>query len=95
MLALRKIINLIGGWTYKTKHHLDKDSDIINSNKYSSKRSTGTSSNRSASSDSSNSSASNRHSASLKPGYYKKARGTKNNKSKRGRGRGNKTKSKR
>ena len=37
MLALHKIINLIGGWTYKTKHHLDKDSDIINSNKYSSK----------------------------------------------------------
>ena len=45
MLALHKIINLVGGWTYKSKHDLDKDSDIITSN-----RSTRTSSNRVASS---------------------------------------------
>ena len=85
MLALHKIINLVGGWTYKSKHDLDKDSDIITSN-----RSTRTSSNRSTRT------SSNRL-ASSKIGYHKKPRGIKNNKSKRGRGRlkGNKTKSKR
>ena len=39
MLALHKLINLVGGWTYKSKHDLDKNSNIITSN-----RSTGTSS---------------------------------------------------
>ena len=93
MLALHKIINLVGGWTYKSKHDLDKDSDIITSN-----RSTRTSSNRSTrtSSNRSTRTSSNRL-ASSKIGYHKKPRGIKNNKSKRGRGRvkGNKTKSKR
>ena len=61
MLALNKIINLIGGWTYKSKHDLDKDSDIITSSRNS----------KNSSSKSSNSS-----DKSTRIKYHKKARGT-------------------
>ena len=87
MLALHKLINLVGGWTYKSKHDLDKNSNIITSN-----RSTGTSSsNKSTGTSSSNKSTG----TSSSKGYHKKTRGIKNNKSKRGKGKGKKTKSRR
>ena len=62
MIVLNKIINLIGGWTYKSKHALDKDSDIITS-----------SSNRS----SSNKSSSNKSSNNSRTRYRKKGKSTK------------------
>ena len=83
MLALNKIINLFGGWTYKTKHDLDKDSDIITSS------SNGKSSN-------GKSSSSNRTSNSnTRIKYHKKARGTKYKKGYKSKTRSNKTRSKR
>ena len=72
MIVLNKIINLIGGWTYKSKHGLDKDSDIItsSSNKSSSNKS---SSNKS----SSNKSSSNKSSNNSRTRYRKKGKSTK------------------
>jgi hypothetical protein len=84
MLALYKIMNLVGGWTYKSKHDLDKDSDIITSSRNS------RSSKSSGNSKSSKSSTYNTLS-SFKIGY-KKTRGAKKGK---GKGKGNKTRSKR
>ena len=72
MIVLNKIINLIGGWTYKSKHALDKDSDIITS---SSNRS---SSNKSSSNkSSSNKSSSNKYSNNSRTRYRKKGKSTK------------------
>ena len=67
MIVLNKIINLIGGWTYKSKHGLDKDSDIItsSSNKSSSNKS------------SSNKSSSNKSSNNSRTRYRKKGKSTK------------------
>lgn len=87
MLALHKIMNLVGGWTYKNKHSLDKDSEVITSTSRSGKSNSKTSR-------SSNSSSSN----TLTPFKlgYKKGRGTKKGKGKvTGKGRRNKTRSKR
>jgi hypothetical protein len=87
MQALHKIMNLVGGWTYKNKHSLDKDSEVITSTSKSGKSN-------SRSSRSSNSSSSN----TLTPFKlgYKKGRGTKKGKGKvTGKGRRNKTRSKR
>lgn len=88
MLALYKIMNLVGGWTYKSKHDLDKDSDIITSSRSSKNSKSGRSSKNSRNSKSSKSSTYNTLS-SFKIGY-KKTRGTK-----KGKGKGNKTRSKR
>ena len=72
MIVLNKIINLIGGWTYKSKHALDKDSDIITS---SSNRS---SSNKSSSNkSSSNKYSSNKYSNNSRTRYRKKGKSTK------------------
>jgi|LakMenEpi03Aug12_release.lakeMendotaPanAssembly.Ray.scaffolds.fasta_scaffold369849_3 hypothetical protein len=87
MQALHKIMNLVGGWTYKNKHSLDKDSEVITSTSKSGKSNI-------RSSRSSNSSSSN----TLTPFKlgYKKGRGTKKGKGKvTGKGRRNKTRSKR
>ena len=87
MLALHKIMNLVGGWTYKNKHSLDKDSEVITSTSRSGKSNSKTSR-------SSNSSSSN----TLTPFKlgYKKGRGTKKGKGKvTGKGRRNKTRTKR
>jgi hypothetical protein len=72
MIVLNKIINLIGGWTYKSKHALDKDSDIItsSSNKSSSIKSSSTKS-------SSNKSSSNKYSNNSRTRYRKKGKSTK------------------
>jgi hypothetical protein len=83
MLALNKIINLIGGWTYKSKHDLDKASDIITS-------SIKNSNSKSKSKTSSNSSSGSK-TARIK--YHKKARGTRYKKVSKSRS--NKTRSKR
>ena len=87
MLALHKIMNLVGGWTYKNKHSLDKDSEVITSTSRSGKSNSKTSR-------SSNSSSSN----TLTPFKlgYKNGRGTKKGKGKvTGKGRRNKTRTKR
>ncbi len=81
MLALNKIINLIGGWTYKSKHDLDKASDIITSSIKNSNSKSKTSSNSSSGS----------KTARIK--YHKKARGTRYKKVSKSRS--NKTRSKR
>jgi hypothetical protein len=88
MLALHKILNLVGGWAYKNKHNLDKDSEVITSTSKSGRSSRSTNYSKTASSN------------TLTPFKigYKKGRGTKKGKSKvtgKGTRTRNKTRSKR
>jgi len=80
-------MNLVGGWTYKSKHALDKDSDIITSSKSSKSGKSG----KSSKSGKSGKSSTYNTLSSFKIGY-KKTRVAKKGK---GKGKGNKTRSKR
>ena len=77
MIVLNKIINLIGGWTYKSKHALDKDSDIITSSSNRSSSNKSSSNKSSSNKSSSNKSSSNKYSNNSRTRYRKKGKSTK------------------